>query len=81
MNKSRREKIKQIIVQLNSACDELTSVKDWEEMAYDNLPENFQESERGETMQENIECMDEAICKLDDAKDAITEAIELIEDL
>jgi hypothetical protein len=32
-------------------------------------------------MQENIECMDEAIYKLDDAKDAITEAIELIEDL
>lgn len=79
MNKVRRGEIKKVIVLLNESLSKLNSVKNEEEFAYDSLPENFQDSERGELMQENIEALEEASDKIDEAKYLIEEAIELIE--
>ena len=45
--------------------------KDEEEMAFDNLPESLQYSERGDIMQDNITNLDNAITGLDDAKSAL----------
>lgn len=40
-------------------------------MAYENLPESLQSSERGDSMQENIDNLDEAIQGLDDVKSTL----------
>ena len=82
MNKKRRSEIAVVCHDLLAqAIDRLDDVKFNEEMAYDNLPENFQDSERGETMLENIEVLDEVNCKLEEAKDIVEEVIELLSDL
>ena len=49
----------------------LTDAKDKEEEAFDNLPESLQESERGMTMQDNVDNLDTAITSLEEAKDAL----------
>ena len=49
----------------------MTMAKDEEEMAFDNLPESLQYSERGDIMQDNITNLDNAITGLDDAKSAL----------
>lgn len=61
MNAKRREalkeaslKIQQAIDMLNEAKESIDEIQSEEEEAYENLPESFQESDRGETMQENI---------------------------
>ena len=48
-------------------------ITDEEEEAYDNLPESFQDGERGEEMQEYIDTMDEVLDAIDDAADSIEE--------
>ena len=52
---------------IEDAKDTLEMVKGDEEMAYDNLPEGIQMSERGDKMQEGIDALDEIIFSLDDS--------------
>ncbi len=59
MNKNRRDR-------LQRAMEIISEVKEEEEGAYDNMPEPFQDSERGEKMQENIDNMDEVISLLEE---------------
>lgn len=44
---------------------------DEEQEAYDNLPESFQNGERGEQMSGNIESLEEVTGYLEDAKSAM----------
>lgn len=62
MNAERRKKIEE-------ALSLVTECKDAEQEAYDNMPESFQEGERGETMQEHIS-------NLEDAENALQEIID-----
>ena len=78
MNKHRRSEIKSAVELLDRAKEMLDDVRDDEEFAFDSLPDNFQNSERGETMQENIDSIDEAVEKIDEAKDLIEEAMDLV---
>ena len=80
MNKERRKELEKIIVnielwkedvwQLVSRIEDIKSliglVKDEEEDAYDNLPEHFQEGERGDQMQSAIDSMESAVDSLDE---------------
>ena len=72
MNKERRKRIKdankrldEIIVLLNNYRDIIDDVKIEEEIAFDNLPEGFQEGLRGMEMQEAIDTLDEALDNID----------------
>lgn len=65
MNKDRRNKIQQIIDNINLVKSELQNVLDDEEFAFDSMPENLQYSIRGEESQEAIDYMNEAIECLD----------------
>ena len=56
---------------IEKAYDLLTDAKDEEEEAFDNLPESLQESERGMTMQDNVDNLDTAVTSLEEAKDAL----------
>ncbi len=53
MNEDRRKRIEKIIEQLDSLREE-------EQDAYDNLPESIQDSERGESMTDNVDNLEEA---------------------
>ena len=71
MNKSRRKQIQEALSLIEKAYDLLTDAKDEEEEAFDNLPESLQESERGMTMQDNVDNLDTAVTSLEEAKDAL----------
>jgi len=54
MNNSRRKKVE-------SAIDDLMSVVYEEQEAFDNLPVSIQCSDRGEVIEENVRCIEDAI--------------------
>jgi hypothetical protein len=58
MNKAR-------YARLRAARDELELIRDEEQDAFDNLPENFQNSERGEDLQSGIDALEEACSALE----------------
>lgn len=65
MNKARRTELSKIISLIEEARERLEAVRDEEQEAFDNLPENFQYSEKGETMEDYISTMDELLENLD----------------
>ncbi len=74
MNKYRRMAIAELLEQLIEICDNLEAVKDEEEEALENYPENLRYSERGEAMQE-------AFDNLEEAHGAISEAVDLLQSI
>lgn len=60
MNKARRKRLAEAAELLEQARDILEEVKDEEQEAHDNLPESFQQGERGEEMESYIAAIEEA---------------------
>lgn len=73
MNKLRRQELAEVLDTLDEAIGQIEDVRDEEQEAYDNLPENFQESSRGQDMQEAIDSMDSIIRSIEDVKSMITD--------
>lgn len=71
MNKERRKRLAEAFEKIVEVREILEGVKDEEQEAYDNLPENFQNGERGEEMQNYIEMIDEACGYLEDAESVV----------
>lgn len=71
MNKARRKRLGEAFEKIGEVKDILDEVRDEEQDAYDNLPESFQNSERGEEMQNYIEMIDEAYGYLEDAESVV----------
>ena len=71
MNKQRRKKLEKAFNMIGEVKDILEEVKSEEEEAYENLPESFQNGERGEEMQGYIEMIDEAYGYLEDAESVV----------
>lgn len=65
MNKVRRKALADIIDLIEEVRERLEMVRDEEQEAFDNLPESFQCSERGEAMEEYIYTMEEVLEALD----------------
>lgn len=76
MNKQRRKVLEEIIEEMDVLLTKLEDVKTEEEEAYDNMPESFQEGERGERMQEAIDSMDSAYSGLEEARDSPQEVLD-----
>lgn len=74
MNKQRRNLIGQIVIKISQTRDELQYILNDEEFAFDNMPENLQNSRRGEESQEAIDYMNNAIESLDE----VIEELDLI---
>ena len=53
--------------------DDVESIAYDEEDAFDNMPESFQDSDRGWTMQENVDTLQSAESELDNAMDLCDE--------
>ena len=71
MNKQRRKQLEKSFGLIDEARDIIEGVMDDEQEAYDNLPENFQNGERGEEMAGYIESLEETVGFLDEAKAAM----------
>ena len=65
MNKQRRKEIAKAIGLIEQAREILDAVKEEEQEAFDNLPENLQNSERGETMEAHISTIEDFLDELD----------------
>ena len=65
MNKARRKEIARAIELIEQACEILEAVRDEEQEAFDNMPENLQGSERGEAMEGYIGAIEEIMDYLD----------------
>lgn len=72
MNKTRRNAIDKVIVQLGELRDIVDDLYTQEEEAFFNLPEGIQASQRGAAMEESY-------ANLQDAVDSIDSAIESLE--
>ena len=70
MNKERRKSLKEIQGKLESLAQDL------EALNRDNMPENFQESERYQRADEVCDLLQEALENLDNAYQQIEEAAE-----
>lgn len=75
MNNERRKVINNMIAKLEEVQSELESCADWEQEAYDNLPEGIQESERGDRMQENVDNLYEVTESISDLIDQLNDII------
>ena len=75
MNKERRKWAGKVQDKLMEAQADIEEIKSEEEMAYDNLPEGIQDSERGEAMQEAIELLEAAYDSVQDAIDNLSELL------
>jgi flagellar biosynthesis chaperone FliJ len=60
MNDQRRRKIKKLLKEINSIQEQLTSIKEEEQDAFDNLPEGLQQSDKGAEMENTIQQFEEA---------------------
>ena len=73
MNKERRNKINDMIKSLDIIINDLGDVLSEEEMVFDNMPENLQNSMRGEESEEAIEIMNDVLESLQNAYDNLNE--------
>ena len=71
MNKIRRKDLERAIKMLEDARDIIDTCKNEEQEAFDNLPEGFQQSDRGEAMEAAVSEMDDAIDEIDRIIDSI----------
>lgn len=65
MNAQRRKKLDEINGTLAEARAELETLRDEEQEYYDNMPESFQNGERGQKAQEAIDAMETVIGDLE----------------
>lgn len=72
MNKERRKEIARLINQLDEArgllsdlAEAIETLRDEEQDTFDNLPEGFQASERGERIQAAVDALDNAYSEID----------------
>lgn len=75
MNNVRREELQRAYALLEEAKDIISFCCDEEQDAFDNMPEGFQQGERGEKMENNICCLENAVGNVETAMDEIEEAI------
>ena len=76
MNATRRKRIQEAIEQLDELKTIIEELHDEEQEAYDNLPESFQESERGEAMDAVADNLDSAMSSMEEVLDSLNAAIE-----
>lgn len=76
MNKQRRNRIEEVVATLDGIYEVLNDLECEEQQALDNMPESFQESERGERMQEIIDYLSDAASSIEEAEESLNSAIE-----
>lgn len=76
MNNARRKELQAVADKLEDLKTELERIKGDEQDGFDNLPESLQSGESGQKMEAAIDQIDEAFNALDEALGAIQTATE-----
>ena len=76
MNKDRRARIDELSVNLEDIRAAIEMLRDEEQEAFENLPENIQDSERGELMDSAISSLEQAHSAIEEAMNALMVAAE-----
>ena len=76
MNKVQRNQIEKWIDSITEIKEGVESMIEEENEKYENMPENLQDSERGEKMHEGSENLEAAASSLEEAIDSLNSAIE-----
>ena len=76
MNKQRRKELEEVLATLEGCKDTIEYLRDEEQSAFENMPEQFQESEVGEKMQEIADALDDAVFPVEEAIDALQEIVD-----
>lgn len=74
MNKQRRKALEKIAEGVRDLIGQLEALRDEEQESFDNLPESFQNGERGEAMQTGIDSIESALGDLESAESSIQES-------
>lgn len=74
MNKARHNKLQRLIEQLAAIKDQLETLQQAEQDAYDNASEKVQDDERGDAMLEAVGDIEAAVNSVDEAIDSCTQA-------
>lgn len=74
MNKSRRSRLSDLQTRIEEIMTDLGEIRNEEQAAYESMPESIQYSERGDTMADAIDNMDEAVSLLEDIDSYLEEA-------
>ena len=75
MNNRKRDRLKTAIKMLEEASNIIDAVREEEEEALENLPENLQDSERYESMENNVERLQDAIESIEQLVESIGETL------
>lgn len=76
MNAIRRKWLEKIISQLEDLQQEVQEMAEQERECFENLPDSLQESERGETMEENADDLDNTDYDFDSLLDTLREVVD-----
>ncbi len=76
MNAKRRKRIMAVANKLDELVEQLMEIREEEQECLDNMPENLQDSERGQQMGEAISILEDAESYIADQSAALTEIAE-----
>ncbi len=76
MNKQRRNRLQKVIDKLEELKEEVSSICEEEQEAYDNMPEGFKDAERGQQIYENISTLEDQESNFDDLIGYLQEVID-----
>lgn len=76
MNKERRKILQQVIEKLEDINSELGNLSDEEKEAYENIPENLNNTDRANNMYEVAEILDNERGNIEDVIDNLQEIID-----
>lgn len=76
MNNTRRKSLRELIEKTEGLKLEIEEIRTEEEEYYNNMPEAFQDGEKGDRAQTVIEYLDEAITAAGDVIENLTSAAE-----
>lgn len=76
MNNTRRKKLRELIEKTEGIKQEIEELRTEEEEYYNNMPEAFQDGEKGDRAQTAIEYLDEAMTAAGDMIENLTSAAE-----
>lgn len=75
MNKQRRKELQEVITELESQKSRIADLLAEEQEYFDNMPESFQDGERGQQSQSAIDALENVEGSIDEAIQYIEEAI------
>ncbi len=75
MNNERRKELTEVNAIIHQQEEQLRAIEQAEREAFENMPENMQEGERGQKMEENADEMDSVASELEELRNRIDEII------